>query len=369
MKEIYFDNSSTSLPVLSHNDGLFGNPLATHALGVKAHQALESARKELCSILGCEQGELVFTSGGTESNNLALTGYALANKRNTVRFFALPWAHPSVTETASNLTGLGHEVRIEPLSQLSAGIAGLFSEGLNFISIPQVCHETGSKFDVERLSAVIKQANPKNTVHVDGAQGFCKEKLKLKNIDIYSFSGHKIHGPFVGGLVVRKGVRLLPMIVGGGQEAGLRAGTPNTKGAVALAKAAIHLHGKIEQNNIAVSEINGEMRNLAKELDNVYVNSAENSSPYILNISFVGIKGEVLANMLSGKGIFVSTGAACKVGKKDVPALELMGFGKERAQSAIRFSFSPFNSMDEARRARKTVAECVKTLRKIGGAG
>ena len=362
MKEIYFDNASTALPIESQSNCSYGNPSTTHVLGVKAYNALEQARKDLAQILGCDKDEVVLTSGGTESNNLAIIGYAIAHKRKGVRYAALPWAHPSVTLAMKHAVGQGLATEASELVCAEAEIS--FAEGANFTSIPQVCHETGNKYDVEKISFCLKKSSQKNIVHVDGAQGFCKEKLNLKNIDLYSFSGHKIHAPAgTGGLMVKKGVRLSALFFGGGQEAGLRAGTQNVQGAASLALAAKKLHKNMDENSAAVLVVKSELLKLTEDLSDVHINAAQKSSPYILNMSFIGAKGEVLANMLSEKGIYVSTGAACKVGKSEIPALKLMGFGKEIADSAVRFSFSPHNTVEEARLAREAVIECVAKLR------
>ena len=364
LKEIYFDNASTALPVYTQAKGDFGNAQTTHALGVKAYNALISAKNDLCNILGCQSDELVLTSGGTESNNLAIIGYATSYKRLGVKFAALPWAHPSVTEAIKQVSLLGLGQVGSPLTK-SADDSWL-KEGINFISIPQVCHETGGRYDVASISESLKTANPKNIIHVDGVQGFCKQKINLRNIDLYSFSGHKIHAASgTGGLFVRKGTRLSALMFGGGQEMGIRPGTQNTHGAVCLAYAAKNLNQNMEANAKKVSDIKGELLKLVDELEDVFVNSRGDTSPYILSMSFMGLKGEVLANMLSEKGVYVSTGAACKVSKKDVLALELMGFSKERASSALRFSFSHHNNIEEARQACKVVIECVSHLRKI----
>lgn len=364
MKEIYFDNASTALPEYQCSEGHFGNPSTTHFLGMKAYTALNEAKKVICQILGCENDELVLTSGGTESNNLAIIGYACAHKRNNVCFASFPWAHPSVTHAIKQVGFLGFG-RFSTLKSSNFDETWL-SVGANFISIPQICHETGDKYDVEKIAYRLKQLNPKNIVHIDGVQGFCKEKLNLKNIDLYSFSGHKIHGPGgTGGLFVKKGVRLLALLYGGGQEMGLRAGTPNTHGAVSLAAAAKKLNDSLDANRTTVSEVKAELLKLVDEVDDVYVNSFSESSPYVLNLSFIGAKGEVLVNMLSEKGVYVSTGAACKVSKKDIPALVLMGLDKKRADSAVRFSFSHYNTTSEAILVRKAVIDCVLELRNI----
>ena len=365
MREVYFDNASTAMPVLFPGAREYANPSAIHAAGLRSRAALAEARRRLCAVLSCGEGELALTSGGTESNSLAILGHAFANRRRALSFYFLKWAHPSVAAAARHACVLAGG-REEPCDSL-AGLAGceaFRAEELPFVSMPQVCHETGDRHGGAALAARLKRANCRAVVHMDGAQGFCKEKTRLDAIDLYSFSAHKIHAPCgSGGLVVKKGTRLLPLMAGGGQEMGLRAGTENVAGAAAMAEAAQSLHEGMEANGLRAAAIKAEMSRLAGDAEGVFVNSSEDSSPYILNMSFAGVRGEVLANMLSGAGIYVSTGAACKAGKKDAPALALMGHSGERAGSAIRFSFSHRNSMDEARHARKEAARCVALLR------
>ena len=360
MSYVYFDNASSSLPV-ENDTAHYGNPSTTHALGVKAYNALNQARKELSEILSVNKDEIVFTSGGTESNNLAIIGYGHAMKRYNLKYFALPWAHPSVIHACNHLAEL-ENIETFFIHDFETQI---LKSGINFVCIPQICHETGNKLDVEKLSSSLKTVNSKNIIFLDGAQGFCKEKINLKNIDLYSFSSHKVHGPTgVGGLVI-KNVRLAPLIHGGGQENGIRAGTQNVHGCVLMAQAAKKLYENINKNHETVLSIKNEILKLTGDLPKVHVNSNENSSPYILNMSFLGVKGEVLVNMLSERGIYISTGAACKALKKDIPPLALMGYNKVVANSAVRFSFSPYNRLCEAVHVRKSVAECVNFLRKI----
>ena len=368
MTEIYFDNASTALPVYTQAVGDLGNAQTTHALGVKAYNALNKAKSDLCHILGCNNEELVMTSGGTESNNLALIGYAMSHRRNGVKFACLPWAHPSITEAIKHIatSGFGQTATLSTKDLTDSPQDSWLAKGCNFISLPQICHETGNKLDIEKISKRLKQLNQKNIIHIDGVQGFCKEKICLSNIDLYSFSGHKIHASTgIGGLFVRKGVRLSALMFGGGQEMGLRAGTQNVHGAVSLAYAAKKLRQNIESNKKKVLAVKTEMQKIVDELGEVTVNGDAESSPYILNLSFAHVKGEVLTNMLSEIGIYVSTGAACRASKKGITALELMGIDKQRADSAIRLSFSHHNTPEEACHARKVVIECVTKLRKI----
>ncbi|MCL2456673.1 MAG: aminotransferase class V-fold PLP-dependent enzyme, partial [Defluviitaleaceae bacterium] len=229
-----------------------------------------------------------------------------------------------------------------------------------------VSHETGDINDVEKIAADLKKINPAIKIHVDGAQGFCKENFSLENVDFYTFSGHKIHGAHVGGLFVRDGVRISPLIFGGSQEQNLRAGTENLRGIIRTAAAAKFLFYSREKNLLHVSNIKNEIAQLAKIIPDCEINSLGDCvSPYILNISFLGIKGETLVHFLSERGIFASMGAACRSRKKQKSMLELMGFDAERAESAVRFSFSHMNTQDEAAAACEIIAAAVKQIRRV----
>ena len=360
MKEIYFDNASTALPVFNYICSDYANPSTTHKLGIKADLTITNARKEILKIVGCDKSDVVFTSGGTESNNLAIIGYGHFNKKKDVCFHALPWAHPSVLEPMKHLSNVNNcSVKAFDINRI------LFNNEYNFISLPQICHETGNTYDIGKIAQAVKETNPDTIIHIDGVQGFCKEKLPLENIDLYSFSSHKIHGPAgVGGLVIKKGIRLSPVLFGGKQEHGLRAGTENTNGIAHFTKAALYLHENMENYKTKTKLVKTELMNITSELSGVYINTSSNSSPYILNMSFEGVKGEVLMNMLSEKGIYVSTGAACKIGSKEASLIK-MGFSKAIADSSIRLSFSHHNTIEEAQYARYVIIECVTVLRKI----
>ena len=361
MKEVYFDNASTALPIFKNNSHEYANPSTSHKLGVQAAQAIYQARKEFLRMAGCNKSDVVFTSGGTESNNLAIIGYALANKRNKICFYALPWAHPSVLEPMKHASSLGFGTS-EALDVNNISL----KQDCNFISLPHVCHETGNIFDVEGIALKFKKINSKTVVHIDGVQGFCKEKLCLKNIDLYSFSSHKLHGPAgVGGLFIKKGVRLSPIMFGGKQEKGIRAGTENINGIICFTEAALYLYENMEKFKEKVIKLKQEFLKIKSLLDGVTVNSHEAASPYILSLSFKDVLGEILMNMLSEKGIYVSTGAACKTGDRNVPPLIKMGFGKETSDSSIRLGFSHYNTMEEVVYARDIIKECVESLRKV----
>jgi len=371
---IYFDNAATAMPHrLCNVDSAQHNPMtdtghtfnasSPHKLGIIAERTLREARSQLASILGCDANEIVFTSGGTESNNLAILGYTLASVRQGVNLLTAPYEHPSIIKPMQFAYERGWASSIEKKC-LNDSIK--LTGGNTLVSVSHINHETGDINDIKAISSTVKKTNPKAVIHVDGAQSFCKEIINLDDVDMYSFSGHKFHGPpGIGGLWVRKGLRIISIMHGGGQEGGMRSGTENVAGIVQMTTIATHLQKKISENRQHVSSIRAILLSLKDILPHTTFNSRGASSPYILNMSFLGIKGEVLVHALSDKGLYVSMGAACQSRKNKKTALEFMGYDKKIAESAVRFSFSPYNTMDEAKKACDIIINEVTRLRKI----
>ena len=360
---IYFDNAATT-PLLPYEGNyILGNPSSPHSLGIAAERKLNEARAAIAKMLNCNPGEITFTSGGTESNNLALLGFAMANRRKDITFMAQPWEHPSILEPLKFIENQQlATVLIAPHEQWSN-----CKSQIRLAALSHVNHETGDINDISAVAASLKKDHPHTTILVDGVQGFCKETANLSNIDMYTFSGHKCHSPAgTGGLMVRSNVRLVPLLHGGGQENKLRPGTENIYGILHMANISITLWDKQAQSYSHVAKIKSKLAELENDLPNTTINSPEkNTSPYILNMSFVGVKGEILVHVLSERGIYVSMGAACRSRKNTKTALEVMGFPAEIANSAIRFSFSHLNTIDEADAAKATIKECVNQLRKV----
>jgi len=365
---IYFDNAATTKPIASSKD--FYNPSSPHDLGLSAQRALREARNKVLAGISSTfassgqssipEGDIIFTSGGTEANNIAIAGFALAHSRQGAYIAAASYEHPSILSSVQFSLDRGWAS--------SASFDSIPSAGAVLLSISQVGHETGDINDVRKIAQAAKSRNPSAVIHVDGVQGFCKELIPLDGIDIYSFSGHKIHGPYgVGGLWVRKGIKLTSMQPGGGQENGLRGGTENVSGIVQMAEAVETLASSIEDNRLHVGKIKSIIMSIKEDLPDVLINSLGDTSPYLLNMSFLGVKGEVLVHALSARGLYVSMGAACRSRSKAKSALELMGFGSEIAGSAIRFSFSPYNTVQEAEVARELIINEVNRFRKMKG--
>ena len=361
---VYFDNAATTPMLRSEANSAsfdYGNPSSPHGLGIQGERAVDKARASLSGILNCRENEILFTSGGTESNNLALIGFAMANKRRDVCIYAEPWEHPSVLEPLRFIKEQGYaQVCISDFRERLNG-----SHEINLFSISHICHETGHINNIADFAKSIKQAHPKAIIHVDGVQGFCKERINLSGIDLYSFSGHKCHSPpGVGGLVAK--VKLSPLMYGGGQENGLRPGTENVASIVTLATTTKTLYNGIDSNHVHVANVKSIIESIKNDIPNVHINERGGDvSPYILNMSFLGINGETLVHFLSEKGIYISMGAACRSRKRSKSALELMGFSSEYTRSAVRFSFSHLNTLEEAEAAKIIIIEAVSQLRRM----
>ena len=376
---IYFDNAATTPLCDAARKVLmldYGNPSSPHTFGLDAERAVKGAAKDIAEILSCSRQEIIFTSGGTEANNLGILGAAFALKSSRGRnrplhILASNHEHPSVTGPLDYLAALdGFNVTYSDPFEFK----GHITEDTALICITQVSSETGDVFDLRELDWQLERRLEQGLerklgfrdaiLFVDGAQGFCKGYPPL-DADIYSFSGHKIHGPMgVGGLMVKKGLRLQPMMYGGGQQEGKRPGTENVPGILAMAEAAKKAVDS-SINSRAVEKIKGILMELANEIPNSYVNhTSKEVSPYILNLSFVGVNGEILTSLLSSRGVYVSMGTACRNTHKD-SALKNLGISQERAASAIRLSFSYMNTEEEAYRAKGIIKECVNELRKM----
>ena len=362
--KIYFDNAATTPPLQPLPESLLGNPSSPHAIGIATERKLTAARETIAEIINCSPSAIIFTSGGTESNNLALIGFALANHRKDVTFMAQPWEHPSILEPLKFIKNQGlANVVISPYEAWHS-----IDAPIRLAAISHVNHETGDINDIFSMTAALKKDNPLTTVLVDGVQGFCKETANLSNIDMYTFSAHKCHGPTgMGGLMARNKVRLVPLLYGGGQENKLRAGTENVSGILQMANNAKQCWKNQAKNHRHVAEIKSKLMELTNELPNVTINSKRDASPYILNMSFLGIKGEIMVHLLSEKGVYVSMGAACRSRKNTKTALETMSFSSEVANSAIRFSFSHLNTMEEAITAKDIIADSATQMRRMLG--
>ena len=362
---IYLDNSATTRPFDSVIDTMHAcmhdtwfNPSAAYKPAVDVDRQMRKVRRTIAQQLGAQEDEVIFTSGGTESDNLAILGFAetLHGKAN---FLVSAIEHPAVYETIRRVEKLGIEVREMPIDSRGlvdlAAAQALMDEHTALVSCMQVSNETGAIQPVEALARMVRAKNPKARVHVDGVQGFMRVPMHMgrMGVDMYALSGHKIHGPKgVGALVVRKGVRLVPQTTGGGQEKNLRSGTYNAPAILGLGNAVEEMAARKED----VEKLRWMKAHLLEKLEasipGIHVNGPRpqesDSAPHILSLSFDGVRGEVMRNALEGADVLVSTGSACASHKQKVSqTLRAMGLSAEMADGTIRVSLGLNNTMEE----------------------
>ena len=384
--EVYLDNSATTR-VLPEAAELvtkimcedYGNPSSLHTRGMQAEQYLRYARQTIAELLKAGEKEIFFTSGGTESDNMALIGCALANRRRGNHLITTMIEHPAVLQTMRYLESVGFRVtylpvdgtgriRLEDLQRAMSGDTIL-------VSIMHTNNEVGSLQPVAEAGALIKRMNPDTLFHVDAVQGFGKARIfpKKMGIDLLSASGHKIHGPKgTGILYIRDKVKIQPILYGGGQQMNLRSGTENVPGAAGTAKAAelvyAHLDGDLERLRRCKRRLIEGLR----ELDGVRINGllpdhpdGEGTAPHIVSASFRDVRSEVLLHALEEKGIYVSAGSACSA-RKPQPSATLRAMGVENwmLESTVRFSFSVYTTMEEIDYTLQTIYDKIPMLRK-----
>ena len=355
----YLDNSATT-PVCGEAveamktavTELWGNPSSLHQKGIEADEMLENARSNIARRLFCRDDEVYFTSGGTESNNIAVQGAAHAMRRRGRRIVTTSVEHPSIEETVKHLESEGFEV-----IRLGVDRKGRISEHELFdavtpdtvlVSIMAVNNETGTVQPVEAARTAVTRAKSPALIHCDAVQAFGKLPLKpaAMGVDLMTVSSHKIHGPKgVGALYVKKGVRLSPIVFGGLQEEKLRPGTqpmPAIAGFGAAAAAMPNLTAQLKK----VTELRDYMCERLLSLGGVVINSPEDALPYVTNISVLGINSEPMLNFLSSRGVYVSSGSACSKGHQS-SVLKNMGLSDEVRKSPLRISFSRFTTKEE----------------------
>ena len=362
--EIYLDNSATTKCYECVRDIVgkvmcedYGNPSSMHRKGVEAEQYIKEAKEILAKAMKVQEKEIFFTSGGTESDNLALIGAARANHRAGRHLITSSIEHPAILNTMHYLEEEGFRVTYLPVDaegkvKLSALQEALCEETI-LVSIMYVNNEMGAVQPIEEAARIIKGYNNKILFHVDAVQGFGKYRIYPKkwNIDLLSVSSHKIHGPKgVGFLYVNEKTKIQPFILGGGQQKGMRSGTDNVPGIAGLGVAAKKIYSHIEENVSSMMELKKYFAEELLKLENVEINGpeVENGAPHILNVSFLGVRSEVLLHTLEDMNIYVSAGSACsshkRAGSASLAALRLT---PERKESAIRFSFCEFTTKEE----------------------
>ncbi|MFA4137497.1 MULTISPECIES: cysteine desulfurase family protein [Brevibacillus] len=375
---IYLDNSATTRPhpqvietVRRAMESYYGNPSSLHQKGVEAENVLKQARKVAAQYLGCKESEVIFTSGGTESNNTAIKGVAFQYQNRGKHIITTQVEHPAVYDVCKQLEGLGFAVTYLPVDREGRVSVEAVQKAMRpdtiLVSIMHVNNELGTIQPILEIGQWLKQF-PKVLFHVDAVQGIGKVPLRIKDsgIDLLSVSAHKFYGPRgVGILYKREGLIIHPLMMGGGQEGGVRSGTENLPAIAGMAKAIRILEelGSVEM--IRLQKLNQQLREGIATMEGCVVNTPEsNTAPHIMNLSVPGVKAEVLLHALEEKGFLISTKSACS-SKVNEPSRVLTAIGIERdcALSSLRISLGRENTADDIQQFLKALEECVSVLR------
>ena len=379
--EAYFDNSATTRVLDSVKDIVvktmtedYGNPASKHRKGMEAEQYIREARKIIADSMKVQEKEILFTSGGSESNNMALICTAWANQRAGKHIISTAIEHPSVYNPLGVLEELGFEVTILPVDHDGHISLKELEEAIRpdtiLVSTMYVNNEVGAVEPVEEISRVIKAMNPSALYHVDAIQAYGKYVIRPKKqgIDLLSVSSHKIHGPKgVGFLYIRSGVKIKPLIYGGGQQAGMRSGTENVPGVAGFGAAVKEMYTDHAEKIQKLIGLKDYMTDRLGEIEGTVINSkkGEASAPQIVSVSFEGVRSEVLLHALEDKGIYVSSGSACSSNHPGISGtLKGIGVAQELLDSTIRISFSIFNTKEEVDYTIDVLKELVPVLRR-----
>ena len=365
---IYFDNSATTkicdealAAVNKYSSEVYANPSSMHRFGFIVEKDVNDATNVVADIIGCKSDEIIWTSGGSESNNLSVDGYVKANIKRGKHIITTNIEHPSVLKVFNKLETEG--MKVSYLKVDSNGIINidelidLINDETILVSIMYVNNEIGSVQKIDEIGKRIKEKNKDTAFHVDFVQGFGKYNINVKNskIDFLSISSHKIHGPKgVGILYKNKSLRIAPCILGGGQQNNLRAGTLNVPGIIGTVEACKVCYQNLKTESEKLIKIKDlcikKLTELNKKYGIIYINSKndENFVPHILSVSFLGIRAEVMLHALDEKEIYVSAGSACSSHDKKVNSTLInIGLPLNRAESTIRLSFGRYNKLEE----------------------
>ncbi len=380
-REIYLDNSATTrvfpeVAELMNRIFLeeYGNPSSMHHKGVEAEKELRTARETLAQILKVKEKNLLFTSCGTESDNLAIIGAARAAQRRGKHLITTPIEHPAVLETMKHLESEGFEITYLPVDQdglvAPETVADAVREDTILVSVMHTNNEIGALEPIAQIGEAIKAKNPQTLFHVDAVQGFGKAKIypKRMHIDLLAASGHKIHGPKgVGLLYVGDNVRIRNIIYGGGQQGGMRSGTENVPGIAGMALAAKILYEHYDEDQQKLRSMKDAFIQRVSAIEGVHVNgrTGEDSAAHIISLSVEGVRAEVLLHALEDKGIYVSSGSACASNRPHISeTLQAIGTSQAYLDSTIRLSTSVMNTMEDMEAAAQALEELLPMLRK-----
>lgn len=379
--EIYLDNSATTVVLKEAVELMnkiyiedYGNPSSKHNKGVEAEYYLKDARETLAKILKVNAKEIIFTSGGTESDNTALIGVANANIRNGKHLITTRIEHPAILETMQYLEKQGFEVTYLPVNKYGEveldSLKNAIRQDTILVSMMHTNNEIGSLMPIREAGELIKKVNPKTLFHVDAVQGFGKAKIypKKMGIDLMSVSSHKIHGPKgVGFLYIGEKVKLQPYALGGGQQWGIRSGTENVPGIAGMALAAKFMYENLSEDLERLYTLREKLIEGLSTIENAHINGriGRDAAPHIVSLSVKDVRAEVLLHALEEKGIYVSSGSACA---SNHPALSgtltAIGLAKEYLDSTIRISMSVFTTQEDIDSTINAIKEIVPELRK-----
>lgn len=378
--EIYLDNSATTKPYKEVVDKMlqaltedYANPSSLHRKGIEVEKNIKLIRQNIAKSIGAKDKEIYFTSGGTESNNTIIRGIANLNKKRKNHIISTVIEHPSVLNTLKDLELEGFEITYLNVDENGKIDLNELKESIKpstcLITIMHVNNEIGSIQPIAEIGKYLKTLDEKVYLHVDAIQSYGKINFRPSkyNIDFMSVSGHKFHGPKgIGFMYIKENNRLKPLLTGGGQEIGIRSGTENVPGIYGLGEAVKIINQDLNAVIENISKLKDMLkREIVNNIDDIKVNSPEDGVCHILNISFRGVKGEVLLHYLEQKGIYVSTGSACSSKKKGSHVLNAIGLKPDEIEGAIRFSLSDTNSEDQIKEVVNVLKESVNDLRMI----
>lgn len=376
---IYFDNSATTEvngqvleSFLAASQSYYGNPSSLHYIGEETNHLLKQARKQVASLMNVSEEEIFFTSGGTEGDNWAVKGTAIEKKMYGRHMITSAIEHPAVLNSMKQLENLGWEVTYLPVNETGQinidELKAAIRKDTVLVSVMAVNNETGSILPIRKISEVLKDY-PSIHFHVDAVQAIGKIDIELEQsrIDIAVFSGHKLHAPKGTGFVyLKKGRKLAPLMSGGGQESGIRSGTENVPGNIALAKALRLVLENSHDKRSKMLTCKKAVSDYLQAKEKVQVFTPDKSAPHIVCFGLSGIKGEIIVHALEKEGVIVSTTSACSSKRKlKQPSVRDMGYSKDEAESAVRISFSHNNTLDEVDEFKKVFDKIYKQLREI----
>ena len=381
MREVYLDNSATTRAYDSVGDLVrkvmcedYGNPSSMHAKGVTAEHYIKEAKETLAKLMKVQDKEIFFTSGGTESDNLALMGVARANRRRGNHLITSAIEHPAVINTMRHLEEEGYRVTFLPVDRYGRirldALKEALCEDTFLVSVMYVNNEVGSVQPIAEAASIAKAYNKDILFHVDAVQGFGKYRIypRKLNVDLCTISGHKIHGPKgIGALYVGSHVKIQSIVFGGEQQKNVRSGTENVPGIAGLGLAAKLIYQDLDEKVARMRELKAHFIEGVQEIEDITIHGLydETSAPHIISVGFAGIRSEVLLHALEEKGIYVSSGSACASNHPQISGvLKGIGAGQEYLDATLRFSMSEFTTPEEIDYTLETLYNIVPVLRK-----